>query len=219
MDSTIIAAIIGAAATVGAALIGVSFLRKSKNSSNQIGQENNSDKDDQTYIDKPIDLIPISDELSHDHGKIIEKIPKLVAELEAYNFIPSLIIAVSRGGLFAAAGLAKRIDEKADIPVISLWPKPTYNNCLNRIKIDQKELGWDKLDKVKILIVDDICRRGTTLVDAKGYVENLFHGVHPEIRTAAVTYYTGIYARPTPPDFKGETTPMRRIRDASGRTD
>jgi hypothetical protein len=114
------------------------------------------------------------------------------------------------------------------VPVISLvrLDEPSgFQNSFNSFEFAAKDLGT--ANPIKILIVDDICRSGRTLVEATGYIENLIRpqiaqpsrrvGSEPkfEIRTAAISFYRTTYRKVIEPNFFVDR-PEESILDASG---
>jgi hypoxanthine phosphoribosyltransferase len=67
---------------------------------------------------------------------------------------------------------------------------------------------------VKILIVDDICRSGRTLAEARTFVEDSIDHGDFAIKTAAISFYRS-YSRATEPSFFVDR-PQESVRDASG---
>jgi hypoxanthine phosphoribosyltransferase len=71
---------------------------------------------------------------------------------------------------------------------MSLSAYPGFNNAFNHIAFD-RDTFERKAGRIQILIVDDVCREGKTLYDAKSYVESSIKFTDVEITTAALTAY------------------------------
>jgi hypoxanthine phosphoribosyltransferase len=159
------------------------------------------------------------DSQDHDKPSYTENAVELADILIANQFLPDVIIGIARGGLYLAALLSKKIKTDRLIPVVSLWPRNDYNNSFNHINFTREDLAVGPDDTVKILIVDDICKKGITLLNAKRYVMNSIDMPGAEIKTAVMSYYerelelsdgpTFWVNKPKGPinDFGGDTEP------------
>lgn len=162
----------------------------------------------------------------HNQPNLVEKVKKLTNQLVGDRFLPDLIVAIPRGGLIIAGILSKQLGDEKIVPVISLshLDAPVgFNNPFNRFGFTLQDFGT--ANGVKILIVDDICRSGRTLVEAKAFLESSIRNQHlPErssrkesdfvIKTAAISFYRS-YFRATAPVYFVDR-PKESIRDASG---
>lgn len=146
--------------------------------------------------DKPFDM----DSQNHDQASLIDKakVRELKDKILEGDFFPDLIVGVSTGGLIVAAILSKEFKEQT-IPVISLWPHPEFDNPLN--SITAVEYFKSKSNTTKIIIVDDFCRSGQTLVKAMKYVERSIEKSNFEIKTAAIFYYEGASSSQIEPNY------------------
>lgn len=151
------------------------------------------------------------DPKDHNQPSFNEKVKQLKGKLSENGFTPDLIIGIARMGLPVAALLSKEFKESI-IPVISIWPDDQFNNDLNNIKTN---LNAGNIKR--ILIVDDICRSGRTLNDAKVYVEKSIGKMNSEIKTAAISFYKDDY-RKIAPNFYVDR-PESDIRDNYGDID
>jgi hypoxanthine phosphoribosyltransferase len=152
----------------------------------------------------------------HDNPTFEVRVRKLKDRLDAQRFRPQLIVAIPRGGLNVAGILAKQFGDQEIVPVIALTPlaRSDFDNPFNHIQLTRTDFGSPAGQQVKVLIVDDICMSGTTLDEAKSYVErSLDHDVF-DIRTAAVSF-SRAHARAIAPSFYVDT-PTGPLRDASG---
>jgi hypoxanthine phosphoribosyltransferase len=162
----------------------------------------------------------------HDTLKLVPKVTELREILRQKDFLPDLIVGIARGGLPAAALLSKHLEhtntkERRVIPVITLYPLPDasgktslFNNSFNNLHLKIQDIKSRDADKVKILIVDDVCRSGRTLQDAKSYMENSLDLPSFEVETAAISFYTE-FARPIGPTYYVDR-PTQPIRDFGG---
>jgi hypoxanthine phosphoribosyltransferase len=164
----------------------------------------------------------ISRSQSHDHNQPLQvKVATLKQQLIDNYFLPQLIVAISRGGLAVAGMLAKQLAEKRIVPVIALTPDIAltpqghinFDNGFNIIQFTREDFDYNTEQRITILIVDDICRRGATLAAAKAYLEAATDRAHFVIETAALSVYA--QSRATPPSFFAESL-NEEIRDSSG---
>jgi adenine/guanine phosphoribosyltransferase-like PRPP-binding protein len=152
-----------------------------------------------------------SDDL--DKPSLQDKVSRLGSALQE-SFVPNIIVGVPRGGLVVAALLSKWLAPRPTIPVISLWPRPEFDNSFNHIA--PEAWGVPAADGItNVLIVDDICRSGDTLHRARTYLEGHLSPGAFKIETAALAYYEGQYADAIPPKFCVDR-PQEAIRDVSG---
>jgi hypoxanthine phosphoribosyltransferase len=164
----------------------------------------------------------------HNQPNLGMKVAELKNQLVNGRFLPDLIVAIHRGGLCIAGLLARQLGNEKIVPVISLSRLEGltgFNNSFNRLCFTPQDFG-STTKPVKILIVDDICRSGRTLLEAKSFVEDSIRGqpsalpgeprTGPEyvIRTAAISFYRSS-GRATEPNFFVDR-PEQSIRDASG---
>jgi hypoxanthine phosphoribosyltransferase len=164
----------------------------------------------------------------HNQPNLGMKVAKLRNQLVDGRFLPELIVAIHRGGLGIAGLLARQLGNERIVPVISLSRLEGlagFNNSFNRLSFTLQDFG-STTKPVKILIVDDICRSGRTLLEAKSFVEDSIRS-HPSalpgeprrepdyvIKTAAISFYLS-RGRATEPNFFVDR-PVQSIRDASG---
>jgi hypoxanthine phosphoribosyltransferase len=158
---------------------------------------------------------------NHSQPNLVAKVRKLTNQLVEGRFLPDLIVAIPRGGLVVAGILAKHLGDEKIVPVISLTRLdiPTgFDNPFNHFNF--KIQDFDTSNPVNMLIVDDICRSGRTLVEATiflgGAIRSQALGPSRDfvIKTAAISYYR-THSRATAPDFFVDR-PAESIRDASG---
>ena len=121
------------------------------------------------------------------------------------KFLPELIIGIARGGLAVAGFLSEafegpRAEERQVIPVISLYPLPGFENSFNQIKFTKMDFSCSDASSLNLLIVDDICRSGRTLYDAKNYIEKCIDLTIFKVETAAIYFYDE-YAHAIKPTF------------------
>ena len=111
-----------------------------------------------------------------DYTIVREKDIKLIAShFKKENFIPDIIVAIARSGLAVAVELSEIFNRNAkkEIPIISLWPREldekytNFNNTINN-SIDFKNIFRNTNN---ILIIDNICMKGTSLRESKNYLE------------------------------------------------
>jgi hypoxanthine phosphoribosyltransferase len=114
---------------------------------------------------------------------------RLKEVLDGDGFRPDLIVGVARNGLLVAAYLSHEYGKLSDIPTITLWPRPNYENEFNKWILRPRFITPGRSDECKILIVDDLCFSGKALSDAKNYVSKNIEeslDVRVRIETAAV---------------------------------
>jgi hypothetical protein len=120
-------------------------------------------------------VLVVARSTSQDHNQphLGLKVMKLKDKLVEDRFLPQLLIAIPRGGLVVAGILAKQLGDEEVVPVISLsrLRRPGFDNSFNHVKFNRQDFDSDASDPIKILIIDDICRSGRTLDDARAYVE------------------------------------------------
>jgi hypoxanthine phosphoribosyltransferase len=155
-----------------------------------------------------------SDSQHHNTPSLADKVARLKDVLVGKNFLPDLIIGISRGGLAVAALLSKSFPGDRIIPVISLYPHPKFGNSFNHIGFRREDFNRTSNDPLNVLIIDDICYKGHTLRDAKEYVENRIDPSAFKIETAAISFYEQ-YSQPIAPTFY-VYRPKAEIRDFSG---
>jgi len=158
---------------------------------------------------------PLVEAQDHDKPNLVDKVAQLADKIVQDDFSPDVIIGIPRGGLVVAAFLSKQMEQHKLIPVVSLWPHPGFENSLNHVVFTPKDFNAGETDKVKVLIVDDICRSGKTLMDARAYLERRIDASIFVIKTAAVSYYEGLYTGATPPTYFVDK-PSTAIRDFGG---
>ncbi len=166
---------------------------------------------------KPPQGMILQNTKSNDHNdqlSFLELIKKLKTILNESGFTPDLIIGIARGGLPVSALLSKEFKDSI-IPVVSLWPDNRFDNYFNDFRHSAARLGVDNIKN--ILIVDDICRSGRTLNEAKTYVKNSINNTNCDVRTAALSFYKDDH-RTIAPEFYVER-PEVKIRDLSGTID
>jgi len=153
----------------------------------------------------------------HDQPNFALKVGKLKDKLYEDGFLPQLIIAIPRSGLAVAGGLANRLGDKKIVPVISLSPSKDlgFNNSFNHLDFKRRDFDTDPAEPINILIVDDICRSGRTLDEAKKYVEGAIAPGDFVIKTAAISFYKGGHARAIPPSFFFDR-PVEAVRSTAG---
>jgi hypoxanthine phosphoribosyltransferase len=155
---------------------------------------------------------------SHDHLPVLKlKVRQMEDKLIGNDFLPQLIVAITRGGLAVAGMLSRELGDERIVPVIALTPRPRpqgFDNPFNRISLTRTDIvGNDAGPPVKVLIIDDICRSGRTLDDAKQYLEGELDQKDFSIKTAALSFYAQVHA--TAPSFYVDIL-KDPIRDASG---
>jgi hypoxanthine phosphoribosyltransferase len=158
---------------------------------------------------------------SHDHFPVLKlKVSQMIQKLIANDFLPQLIVAITRGGLAVAGMLSRELGDKR-VPVIALTPQPRpggvnrFNNRFNRISLTRTAfVGNAAGPPVKVLIIDDICRSGGTLDDAMQYLEGQLNKKDFTIKTAALSFYAKDDA--IEPSFYVGVKLRDPIRDASG---
>jgi hypoxanthine phosphoribosyltransferase len=150
----------------------------------------------------------------HNQPNLVAKVERLTERLVEDRFLPDLIVAIPRGGLVIAGILAKQLGDEKIVPVISLsrLDGPAgFDNPFNHLSFKREDFHTTP---VKILIVDDICRSGRTLVEARTFVEDSIDHGDFVIKTAAISFYRS-YSRATGPSFFVDR-PQESVRDASG---
>jgi hypoxanthine phosphoribosyltransferase len=165
---------------------------------------------DTPTLDVPEHHTPAENVIYFDSNELFEKSEELLIILKRFQFIPSLIVGVSRMGGIVAAQLSKQIGGSPTVRIMTLWPRPTFRNALNITRLD----FGSKDKKYNVLIVDDICRRGETLSEAKGYMKSISINGNIEIRTAAIWVYTDVTDQILPDFFVKETKVI--LGDAGG---
>jgi hypoxanthine phosphoribosyltransferase len=147
----------------------------------------------------------------HDEPGLLDKVIKLRLKLLEADFLPDLIIGISRGGLPVAALLSRRIGGAAKVPVMSLSRHPGFENSFNSFSLPRE--AFPAGDTVRILIVDDVCKRGKTLSDALSFIERSIDFTDVEMATAALTSSDDDSDRVFNPTFSVETnrTPVNRF--------
>jgi hypoxanthine phosphoribosyltransferase len=163
-------------------------------------------------------MVVVAKSTSQDHTQpnLGVMVKKLTNKLIEARFLPQLIIAIPRGGLAVAGLLAKELGEEEIVPVISLSPSrgSGFDNSFNNVRFGRRDFDSSTADPIRILIVDDICRSGRTLDDARAYMERFIDQGDFVIRTAAISFYRS-HNRATSPSFFVDR-PTEAIRDASG---
>ena len=159
-----------------------------------------------------------------DQSKLEERLDNQVRELKLRlhdkKFDPQLIVAVARGGLAVAGKLARLYGDYNLIPVMSISPTDVNvfrENAFNRINLSRNDFP-PTASKVNVLIVDDVSQKGTTLNNAKAFVEkSLGNQMNDfDVRTAALVYKSD-QRRQIPPDFHAHRPPSNEeVRDSSG---
>lgn len=163
----------------------------------------------------------------HNQPNVGKKVTELTKHLVEHRFLPDLIVAIHRGGLGIAGMLARQLGNEKIVPVISLSRlegQAGFNNPFNRLGFTLQDFGTT--NPVKILIVDDICRSGRTLLEARTFVNDLIRSQplalpgeprrEPDfaIETAVISFYR-CSGRAIEPTFFVDR-PVESIRDASG---
>lgn len=163
----------------------------------------------------------------HNQPSLGKKVEELKNQLVEKRFLPDLIVAIHRGGLGIAGLLARQLGDEKIVPVICLsrLEEPVgFNNPFNRLGLTLQDFGT--ANPVQILIVDDICRSGRTLLEAKAFVSRSLCGQplqlsskprrQPDvlIRTAAISFYQSS-GRATEPAFFVDR-PKDPILDSAG---
>ena len=163
---------------------------------------------------------------NHDTLQLISKVANLRDILIDSDFLPDLIVGIARGGLPAAALLSKHLEhtkteEKRITPVVTLYPitdpsgqTPKFNNSFNKLHFQIQDVKPKAADVTKILIVDDVCRSGRTLQEAKSYIKDSVRFPGTEVKTAVISFYTE-FAQPIEPNFYVDR-PAQPIRDFGG---
>ena len=163
-------------------------------------------------------MVVVAKSTSQDHTQpnLGVMVKKLTNKLIEARFLPQLIIAIPRGGLAVAGLLAKELGEEEIVPVISLSPSKGsgFDNSFNNVRFGRRDFDSSTADPIRILIVDDICRSGRTLDDARACMERFIDQGDFVIRTAAISFYRS-HNRATSPSFFVDR-PTEAIRDASG---
>ena len=150
----------------------------------------------------------------HNQPNLGRKVERLTGRLVEDRFLPDLIVAIPRGGLVVAGLLAKQLGDEKIVPVISLSRldgSVGFNNPFNHLSFKRQDF---QATPVNILIVDDICRSGRTLAEAKTFIEDSIGRADFVVKTAAISFYRS-YSRATGPSFFVDR-PEESVRDASG---
>jgi len=154
---------------------------------------------------------------SHDHYPSLNlKVVQLREKLVDNDFLPQLIVAIPRGGLAVAGMLARQLGDERIVPVIALTPRRQpegFDNPFNTFQFTRADIVGTANGPAKILIIDDICRSGRTLAEAKAYLEDTTHRTEFLIKTAALSFYAQGLA--IAPSFFVDKL-KDPIRDASG---
>jgi hypoxanthine phosphoribosyltransferase len=124
--------------------------------------------------------------------RLADQVSKLRDRLHDAQFDPQLIVAVARGGLAVAGILARLYGNDNPIPVISISPTNVNEfreNAFNCINFSRNDF-LSTTSKINVLIVDDVSQKGTTLNNAKTFVEKSLehHSSDFDVRTAALVY-------------------------------
>ncbi len=155
----------------------------------------------------------------HDKPNLRDKVAQLAERIVQDDFLSDVIVGIPRGGLVVAAYLSKQMQRSKPIPVVSLWPyigfENSFENSFNHVVFTRGDFEVKEPDAVKVLIVDDICRSGRTLRDARAYLEGRIDASSFVIRTAAISYYEGQYTVATAPNYLVDK-PSEPIRDFRG---
>jgi hypothetical protein len=153
----------------------------------------------------------------HDAPKFGWMVEKLKDLLITGRFLPRLIVAISRSGLPVAGSLAEKLGDEQIVPVITLSPSQGgsgFNNPFNHISLKRMDFIGTPSEPIKVLIVDDICRSGRTLDDAKGFIMQHLDPSEFVVKTAVLSFYRS-HKRANPPSFFVDR-PDQPIRDFSG---
>lgn len=158
-------------------------------------------------------VMQISASQDHNQPNLGAKVEKLTRTLVENRFRPDLIVAIPRGGLVIAGLLTKQLGDEEIVPVISLTrlDGSGFKNPFNHLGFKLENF---QITPVKILIVDDICRSGRTLAEARTFVEDSIGQSDFDIRTAAISFYYS-YPHATRPSFFVDR-PRESVIDASG---
>ena len=154
----------------------------------------------------------------HDKASLEDKVAQLADRLVKDGFMPDIIIGIPRGGLVVAAFLSKQMEQHTLIPVVSLWPHPGFDNTFNNVGFTQEDFSFANTHKVRVLILDDICRSGRTLVGARTHLERRIDASNCVIKTATISFYEGLYSGATSPNYFVDK-PKAAIRDFGGDID
>ncbi|MGO4363027.1 phosphoribosyltransferase [Terrabacter sp. RAF57] len=148
----------------------------------------------------------------HTRPNLEAKVDALMAKLVADKFLPDLIIAIPRSGLIVAGMLAHALGEKKISPVLSLVRNDhnEFDNPLNLMSFTSKDFDENSVRPIQVLVVDDICASGRTLVAARAYVERHLSGADFNIRTAAISYL-GSSSRAAKPCLTSSKNPRQRF--------
>jgi len=162
-----------------------------------------------------IGTVVIRRSASKDHSQVnyVVKVELLTKKLLADRFLPDLIIAIPRGGLVVAGHLARQLGEKKIVPVISLshLDAPVgFNNPFNHLGFRPQDF---QETPVKILIVDDVCKSGQKLTEARAFIEDSIDLRGFEIKTAVISFSRSYPRAPWPSFFVDRDEPTI---DASG---
>lgn len=178
----------------------------SKTKEHQPSHDTNQDQEIQenTYIETDI-CKGAKNSQEHDKPDFERMAVQLKELLVQQKYLPDLIIGIARGGLAVAGFLSEAfegpiLEERNVVPVISLCPLPGFDNSFNQIKFSKDDFSWSRASTLKILIVDDICRSGRTLHDAKNYIEKCIDLNMFDVETAAIYLYYE-YAQVIKPTF------------------
>lgn len=138
----------------------------------------------------------------HTRPNLESKVARLMATLVADKFLPDLIIAIPRSGLIVAGMLAHGLGEQKIVPVVSLVRNDhqEFDNPFNRLNFARTDFYANAAHPIRVLIIDDICASGRTLMAARAYVEIRLGGGDFEIKTAAISFY-GTHSRAEAPSF------------------
>jgi hypoxanthine phosphoribosyltransferase len=92
---------------------------------------------------------------------------------DKFYFTPDLILGIPRGGLVVAARLAREYGDNPIIPTASFCKRPAYTETLNSF-MERIDTLFPKRPgkKYNILLVDDYCERGQTLLDARNLLKS-----------------------------------------------
>ena len=150
----------------------------------------------------------------HSHPEYAIKVERLRTKLA--EFRPDLIVAVARGGLDCAGQLSRQLGGKQVVPVVSITrinEIAGFESPFNRVGFTRQDL---RSTPAKILILDDSCKSGRTLVLAKHFIEQSLGKGDLEIKTAVISFVDDSKTHVEyEPDYYVDR-PLGGVRDSAG---
>ena len=112
---------------------------------------------------------------------------KMCDQLEADEFIPDVVVGISRGGLIPGVMISHKLEIPFKPVHASTRDFPHWENYLPKPKDE------------KILIVDDICDSGETFVRLSEYIRDNIN-FECDVRFASLWWNCLLYTSPSPRD-------------------